>query len=338
MSNAPAAFLIVPVLLLAWSEGVTRRIAVSVAAHAALWLPLPGMAVAYGVSPAEAWLGIPAVMVVQAVIVGLVPPALGVALWALSPFGFGHPAFGVFSLMPFQVLGVMGGLVTTAAILMGLAVRRTSCAALACLALLGMVNLVASDPPATSALVPVSTAFGERSVFPADDWSEIAVRVEETEEPGPRLLPEATIGRDADRGYRLFRDLARADGHDLFVGVSGDGAETIVRFSKDGLVDTVYRQVQGVPFINDGLAGPWRFVSPPAVIEGERVAFAICFEVFLPMTWARALMSRSGTVAVVSNDRWTSASVKVAQAKLLSFPWPATIVAAANSPEEPRND
>lgn len=333
-ARAPAVFLIVPVVALAWSETRHVRILVSLMTHVALWSPLPGMALAYGVSPAEAWAGISAIMTLQAVAVGLLPPALGVVFWAVSPFGFGHPVFGLFSVMPFWWLGPVGGLLTAALILVGFAIRRTFAVAVMCLAVLGTISTFRTDLPKPSALVAVSTAFAARSMFPADDWADIGARLANVEGSGPRLLPEASIGQDIDRGYGFFSELARTRGEYLLVGVSDADGEEVMAFSEDGAVETIYQQLQGVPVINDGLAAPWQFFNRVAVdVQGERVAFAICYEAFLPLTWASALMSRSTTVAVVSNDRWNSVPVTVAQAKIFSFPWPANVVAAANAPE-----
>jgi hypothetical protein len=336
--NAPAVFLIVPVLLLAWSDSGSLRIAISVAAHAALWSPLPGMAVAYGLSPTEAWVGILALMFAQAIVVGLFPPVAGVSLWAASPFGFGHPLFGVFSVIPFQLLGELAGVCAAVAILAGLAVRQTTAATLVCLTLLGVISVLNADTPSPSVIESVPTAFGERSLFPVEDWAAVGVKLAQRTAPGPVLLPEATIGQDAERAHEFFSRLAQSHDRDLLVGVSGPNGEKIVRFFKDGRIATVHNQVQGVPFINDALAWPWQFFTPPVEVHGERVSFAICYEAFLPTTWVSALISRSTTVAVVSNDRWSASVVKIAQAKLLSFPWPASIVLAANLPENLRND
>lgn len=333
-ASAPAALLVAPVVALALSKTRSGRLGVSILAHMVLWAPLPGMAVAYGLSPLEAWLGLSVIMLSQSLIVGLLPPALGVGLWALSPFGFGHPIFGIFSVMPFSVFGPVAGLAAAVLILIGLSIRRSLAPALFCLSVLGAISSLNPHAQMSSALVPVSTAFAERSMFPADDWAQIGAKLEGMDSSGTRLLPEGTIGQDVDRGYRFFSDVAGSHGHDLLVGVSDEDGEKIAIFFKDGRIEAAYQQVQGVPLINDRLAMPWHFfVGKAAPFDNERVIFAICFEAFLPLTWVRVLASRSTTVAVVSNDRWNSSSVRIAQAKLLSFPWPAAIVAAANSPE-----
>ena len=337
--HAPAVLLVVPAAALAWSHTRFHRVGVSVMVHLAIWAPLPSMAAGYGVSPVEAWAGVFAVMLAHAMIVGLLPPVIGVALWALSPFGFGHPIFGIFSVMPFSTLGGVGGLVASGLMLFSLAIRKTSAVALTGLVGLGLIGHAHTDVPTPSALVAVLTTFAERSMFPSDDWAQIRQKLESMEGSGPRLLPEGTIGQDADRGFEVFRDLARSGGQDLYVGVSSDDGEKIVGFFKDGHVATVYRQVQGVPLINDRLAMPWHFFAgQPAPIAGERVVFAVCFEAFLPLTWVRALASEGRTVAVVANERWSSPVVRDAQAKLLSFPWPARVIAAVNFPENTRND
>lgn len=337
--QAPAVLLVVPVVALAWCNARSERLGVSVMAHLAVWAPLPDMAAAYGVSPVAAWAGISAVMLVQALTVGLLPPVLGVGLWALSPFGFGHPVFGIFSVMPFAALGAVGGLIASTLILFGLAMRKTSAVGLFGLVVLGFAGFAHTDVPSPSVLVPVSTTFAERSVFPSDDWAQIGKKLESTGGSGPRLLPEGTIGRDADRGFDVFRDLARTSGRDLYVGVSSEDGEKIVGFFRNGHVATVYRQVQGVPLINDGLAMPWHFFAEePARIAGERVVFAICFEAFLPLTWIRAVGQGSTTVAVLANDRWSEPSVRNAQSKLFSFPWPSSAIAAINFPESTGNE
>ena len=262
------------------------------------------------------------------------PPVAGVILWAASPFGFGHPLFGVFSVIPFQVLGALAGLFAAVVILVGMAIRRTLGATLACLVALGVISVINADTPSPSVIEPVRTGFGERSLFPVEDWAAIEVTLAQRSGSGPLLFPEATIGHDAKRGYEFFSHLAQSHGRDLLVGVSDPSGEMVVRFFNDGRIATVHRQVQGVPLINDELAWPSQFFASPVEVDGERVSFAICYEAFLPMTWLRALVSRSTTVAVVSNDRWSPASTKVAHAKLLSFPWLATVVLAANAPED----
>lgn len=337
--RGPTVLMVAPVVALGWSNTRFDRIGVSVMAHLAIWSPLPSMATAYGVSPVEAWVGISVVMLSQAVIVGLLPPVLGVALWALSPFGFGHPVFGIFSVMPFSTLGAVESLIASALILVGLAIPQALAFGLIGLIALGAIGFVSTDAPTPSALVPVSTSFAERSMFPSDDWAQIGKKLESVEGLNPQLLPEGTIGQDADRGFEFFSDLARTGGHDLYVGVSSEDGEKIVGFFKDGHVATIYRQVQGVPVINDELAMPWHFFGgEPALIDGERVVFTICFEAFLPLTWVRALVTDSTTVVVVANDRWSPPSVRNAQAKLLSFPWPASTLAAVNFPETTSND
>lgn len=334
VADAPALLLVAPVVALVVSETRSSRIAVSVLTHLSLWSPLPDMAVTYGVPPLYAWAGISALMMVQATVVGFLPPALGVTLWAISPLGFGHPVFGVFSVMPFLWMGPVAGLFVGAVILVGMTNRRTLGVAILCLTVLGFTSTAPADPAVRSPLVPMSTAFTMRSVFPVDDWSDISGKLANAEGSGPWLLPEGTIGEDIERGFDFFRQLARARGEDLLVGVSDVDGEMIVVFSANGSFETVYRQLQGVPVINDGLAAPWQFFSGRAVeLHGERIAFAICFEAFLPLTWASAMLSNSTTVAVVSNDRWNSAPVRNAQAKLFSFPWPATVVVASNAPE-----
>lgn len=332
--NAPAIFLVVPLMLLALSDGVMQRIGTSVAAHSALWSPLPGMAVAYGLSPTEAWVGVLTLMFAQAIVVGLLPPFFGASLWAASPFGFGHALFGIFSVMPFQFLGELAGVCAAVAILASLAIRRTTAATLVCLIALWIISVLDADTPSPSVIEPVPTAFGERSLFPVEDWAAISLKLAQRTASGPVLLPEATIGQDVERGHEFFSRLAQSHDRDLLVGVSAPSGEKVVRFFSDGRVATAHRQVQGVPLINDDVAWPWQFLASPVELHGERVSFAICYEAFLPMTWVRALMARSTTVAVVSNDRWSASVVKAAQAKLLSFPWPTTIVLAANVPED----
>ena len=335
-SLLPIAGLALPVMTLALCTERGTRFLVALAVQIALWSHVPFALMAYGVEPAFAFGAASLGALGHAGLLAALPPWASLPIWACSPFAFGHPWLGIFSVLPD---GLPAWSVGAALLLSCLAGYRPMVlgGGVALGFFLIAINIVAEGvtPKASAAeskvgtvVLGVDTVIAGKALLAVTEWETAreAVRAAlaaSKQPPSAILLPEAVVSRDPARADQFFKGLAKHVEADLFVGVDRAGEQVIRHYpaSAYGAPSDVYAQVQGVPFLTGtGVAAPFRYFAqePWIASDGMSLRFMICYELFLPLPWLATRLG-SNSVAIAASDDWgMPASLALARGKLIS--------------------